>query len=406
MPELSQRAHAMPSSPIRKLAPYATAARAQGKTVIPLNIGQPDVLTPPAFWQAIREVAMPTLEYSHSAGTAVLCAAATAEYRRQGILIEERDLLVTVGGSEATLFAFLACFNPGDEVIVVEPFYANYLGFATEADVTIVPITSTIETDFALPSVADFEAKLTNRTKGILLCNPSNPTGGVYSPESLLAIAALAKSRDLFLIVDEVYRDFYYGQESLLSVLQIEGLEQNAIMIDSVSKKLSLCGARVGFIVSRNHAVMDAALRFGQARLCAPTLDQTAVARAIQETPPSYYAEVRAEYMARRDLLVALLKEVPGVLCPRIDGAFYAVVRLPVDDADAFAQWLLTDFDLDGDTVMLAPASGFYATPGLGKDEVRIAYVLERPRLQRAVECLAAALAVYPGRTVKELAFA
>jgi aspartate aminotransferase len=395
MPELSHRAIAMPSSPIRKLAPYAAAARAAGKRVIPLNIGQPDVMSPPAFWAAIRDVHVPTLEYSHSSGTAELVSVAAAEYRRQGIPVQPEDLLVTVGGSEATLFAFLACFDPGDEVIVVEPFYANYSGFATEAGVKVVPITSTIETDFALPSVADFEARLTDRTKGILLCNPSNPTGGVYSPESLQEIAALAKARDLYLIVDEVYRDFYYGTETLLSVLQIEGLEANAIMIDSVSKKLSLCGARVGFFVSRNAEIMDAVLRFGQARLCAPTLDQTAVARAIVETPSEYYASVRAEYRARRDLLTTELATVPGVLCPRIDGAFYAVVRLPVGDADEFSQWLLTDFSLDGDTVMVAPASGFYATPGLGRDEVRIAYVLERPLLHRAVECLAAALEAY-----------
>ncbi len=397
MPELSQRAHDMPSSPIRKLAPYAITARAAGKRVIPLNIGQPDVATPPAFWEAVRNVPEKTLEYSHSAGIADLRTVAANEYIRMGIEVTPEQLIVTVGGSEACLITFMACFDPGDELIVVEPFYANYLGFATAAGVTLTPLTSVIETDFALPTVEQFQARITAKTKGILLCNPSNPTGGVYPPDALREIAELAKANDLFLIVDEVYRDFYYGEESLLSVLQIPGMEKHAVMVDSVSKKLSLCGARVGFLVSRNADLMDAALRFGQARLCAPSLDQMGVAKAIVETPRSYYDEVRAEYQARRDVLVTELAKVPGILCPRIDGAFYAMVRLPVDDADVFAQWLLTDFDLDGDTVMLAPASGFYATEGCGKNEARIAYVLECPMLFRAVEVLAAALQVYPG---------
>jgi aspartate aminotransferase len=398
MPHISKRATQLPSSPIRKLVDFAIDAEKRGVKVHYLNIGQPDIQSPPAFWNAVSRSGIRTLAYSHSAGILPLRTAISADYRRLNIPVDENEVLVTTGGSEATLMTFLACFDPGDEVIVVEPYYANYSGFAVVAGITLVPITTHIEEDFALPPTSAIEAKLTSKTKGILLCNPSNPTGTVFSPVQLREIAALAKARDLFLIVDEVYRDFYYGQEELLSVLQIEGLDQNAVMLDSASKKFSLCGARVGFLVTRNAAVHDSALRYGQARLCSPTLDQLGVAACLAQTGPDYFAAVRKEYQARRDIVVSELAKMPGVLCPSINGAFYAIVRLPVDDTDKFCEWLVTDFSYDGQSVLLAPAAGFYATPGLGKDEVRIAYVLDQDRLRNAMAVLAHALEAYPGR--------
>jgi aspartate aminotransferase len=379
------------------LVEFAVRAEARGKHVYYLNIGQPDVFSPPAFWAAVREADIKTLEYSHSAGILPLRQAMAVDYQRKGIPVDETDILVTNGGSEATLFAFLSCFDAGDDVIVVEPFYANYAGFAATAGVNLVPLTTKLDEDFALPSPEAIAGRLTPRTKGILLCNPSNPTGTVYAPAELESIARLARAHDLFLIVDEVYRDFYYGTEKLLSVFQIPGMESNAVMIDSVSKKFSLCGARIGFFITKNVALRDAALKYAQARLAAPTLDQLGVVRCLAETPASYFAEVREEYMARRDTLIDGLAKIPGVRCPKIEGAFYAVVGLPIDDADRFCEWLVSDFDLDGDTVLLAPASGFYVTSGLGRDEVRIAYVLNQEKLRRAIEVLGAALAVYPG---------
>ena len=395
MPTLAQRTLAMPSSPIRRLVDFAVDAQARGVHVHYLNIGQPDVHSPEPFWRAVANPGVKTLEYSHSAGIAELRDALAADYRKKGIPVDHADILVTTGGSEAVLLTFLACFDPGDEVVVVEPFYANYAGFATAAGISLKALTTRIEDDFALPSPETFEAALGPRTKGVLLCNPSNPTGTVYSPESLRRIADLARERDLYLIVDEVYRDFYYGDERLLSVLGIEGLEENAIMIDSASKKFSLCGARVGYMVTKNRAVIAGALKYGQARLAAPTLDQMGVAACLREVGPEYFAAVRAEYMARRDALVEGLRAIPGVVVPKIEGAFYAVVRLPVDDADRFCEWLVREFAYEGETVLLAPASGFYLTPGEGKDEVRIAYVLEEAKLRRAVTILAAGLAAY-----------
>ena len=392
MPTLAQRTLAMPSSPIRRLVDFAVDAQARGVHVHYLNIGQPDVHSPEPFWRAVANPGVKTLEYSHSAGIAELRDALAADYRKKGIPVNHADILVTTGGSEAVLLTFLACFDPGDEVVVVEPFYANYAGFATAAGITLKPLTTRIEDDFALPSPETFEAALGPRTKGILLCNPSNPTGTVYSPESLKRIATLARERDLYLIVDEVYRDFYYGDEELLSVLEIEGLEENAIMIDSASKKFSLCGARVGYMVTKNRAVIAGALKYGQARLAAPTLDQMGVAACLREVGPEYFAEVREEYMARRNALVEGLRAIPGVVVPKIEGAFYAVVRLPVEDSDVFCEWLVCEFSYEGETVLLAPASGFYLTPGEGKDEVRIAYVLEESKLRRAVAILAAGL--------------
>ena len=328
MPSTSRRAQEMPSSPIRRLVEYAIQAEKRGTTVHYLNIGQPDVESPPAFWEAVAHTGLKTLEYSHSAGIAPLKEAIAKDYRAKGISVDPADVMVTTGGSEATLFAFLSCFDPGDEVIVVEPFYANYLGFAKMAGVELVAITTHIEEDFALPSAEAIAERLTDRTKGILLCNPSNPTGTVYSPETLRKVAQISREQNLFLLVDEVYRDFYYGSEQLLSVLQIEDLADNAVMLDSASKKFSLCGARVGFLVSRNSAVLAGALKFGQARLAAPTLDQIGVTACLEHVPQSYFAAVREEYMARRDLISRELSRMPGVLCPTIDGAFYAVVKL------------------------------------------------------------------------------
>lgn len=385
----------MPSSPIRRLVDFAVDAQQRGIHVHYLNIGQPDVFSPDAFWKSVGSTGLKVLEYSHSAGIVELREAAAADYRKKGIPVEPADVMVTTGGSEAVLLTFLSCFDPGDEVVVVEPFYANYAGFATAAGISLKALTTRIEDDFALPTPEVFEAALGPRTRGILLCNPSNPTGTVYSPESLRQIAKMAKERDLFLIVDEVYRDFYYGSEDLLSVLQIEGLEENAIMVDSASKKFSLCGARVGFLVTKNRAVLAGALKYGQARLAAPTLDQIGVAACLREVGPDYFAAVRKEYMARRDALVEGLREIPGVVVPKIEGAFYAVVRLPIDDADRFCEWLVREFSYEGETVLLAPATGFYYTPGEGKREVRIAYVLEEAKLRRATKILAAALAAY-----------
>ena len=390
----------MPSSPIRRLVDFAVAAERDGVKVHYLNIGQPDILSPDEFWQALSGCDLKLLEYTHSAGTAGLRDAIAADYRKRNIPVQAEDVLVTNGGSEATLFAFLSCFDPGDEVIVVEPFYANYAGFAVAAGITLLPITTRIEEDFALPNPDEVAAKLTPRTKGILLCNPSNPTGTVYPPSTLRAIAQMALERDLFLIVDEVYRDFYYGEEELLSVLQIPGLDQHAVMIDSSSKKFSLCGARVGFLVSKNRDVLAGALKFGQARLSVPTLEQIGVEASLRRTPPSYFAAVREEYISRRDLVVAELSRIPGVVVPKIDGAFYAVVKLPVDDGDRFCEWLVKEFRHEGQTVLLAPASGFYVTPEAGRDEVRIAYVLDKDRLRAAMRVLGAALAAYRGTCV------
>lgn len=388
----------MPSSPIRRLVDFAVAAERDGAKVHYLNIGQPDIYSPDEFWQGVNSCAMKVVEYTHSAGTATLRDALALDYQRRGIPVDSTDVMVTNGGSEATLFAFLTCFDPGDEVIVVEPFYANYAGFAVAAGIKLVPITTRLEENFALPSTEEVIARLTERTRGILLCNPSNPTGTVYPPSQLRAIAAFAKERDLFLIVDEVYRDFYYGSEELLSIMQIEGMESHGLMIDSASKKFSLCGSRIGFLVSKNHEVLTGALKYGQARLSVPTLEQIGVEKCLRETPKSYFAAVREEYIARRDLLISRLRAMPGVLVPQIDGAFYAVVKLPIDDSDRFCEWLVKEFRHNGQTVLLAPASGFYITPGEGKKEVRIAYVLDCDRIAAAMDVLAAALVAYPGR--------
>lgn len=398
MPEASSRSKVMPASPIRRLVPYAQAAEKKGVHVHYLNIGQPDVLSPDSFWKGVNQYERKTLAYSPSPGREDLIRAAIDDYKNRGIVLDQSQVLVTTGGSEATLFAFISCFNPGDEVIVVEPYYANYSGFAVESGVNLVALTSRLEDDFALPSVAEFEKAITSRTKGILICNPSNPTGNAYGKSTILELARLVKKHDLFLIVDEVYRDFYYSTEPLIPILTLDGLENHAVMIDSLSKRLSLCGARVGFLVSRNPEVMSGATKLAQARLSAGSLDQAGAAVAIRETPKTYYEAVRAEYQRRRDVLTEGLRKIDGVLCPAIEGAFYAFIRLPVDDAEKFCKWMLSDFSFEGETLLMAPGEGFYLSSGLGKDEVRIAYVLNEDSILRALRCLEEGLKQYPGR--------
>ncbi len=400
---LSRRAEAMPASPIRKLVPFADAAKARGVEIFHLNIGQPDVASPPSFWEAIKNANLTVLEYSPSPGITALREKVAKYYQGIGIDVTADQIITTTAGSEALLFALLATLNADEEVLIPEPMYANYISFSTAAGVNVRPIQTYLDDDFRLPSIEQFERALTPNTKAILICNPGNPTGGVYTVEQMDQLRDLCRKRGLFLIGDEVYRDFNYTGRPIKSVLQLEGMEEQAIMIDSVSKRYSLCGARIGFFVSRNPELLDAALRMAQARLSPPTLEQIGVIGAL-DTPQSYYDEVREEFRGRRDTLVDCITRIPGAKAPRIDGAFYATVRLPIDDSDRFCQWLLDSFQHEGRTVMMAPATGFYSTPGAGTDEVRIAYVLNRQRLEQAMKCLEAGLAVYPGR--RERAFA
>ena len=397
MPILSKRGVEMPPSPIRKLVPYAEAAKKDGRKVYFLNIGQPDIRTPQVALNAIRNLDKTVLEYSHSAGYESYRRKLATFYQGIGIDVDYTQIIVTTGGSEAILFTLMATMDPGDELIIPEPFYANYNGFAVAAGLKVVPVTARIEDGFALPPIEAFEQLITPKTKGILICNPNNPTGYLYSKEELEKLRAIVLKHNLYLYSDEVYREFCYDGATHTSVLSLEGLENNAVLFDSVSKRFSACGVRVGAIISRNQELMSSALKFAQARLSPPGLGQI-VGEAALDTPASYFDEVVAEYIARRNFLVEGLNSIPGVLCPMPKGAFYTTVRLPVDDADTFAKWLLTDFSHENQTVMLAPASGFYATAGLGKDEVRIAYVLKMEDLKNAVECLRVALSVYPGR--------
>ena len=398
MPRISTKGQAMPDSPIRKLAPYAVAAKAAGRKVLHLNIGQPDIETPSVALEAVRNMERTVIEYSPSDGFASYREGLADYYDSVGVKVSPDQILVTTGGSEALIFAFQACFEPGDEVIIPEPFYANYLGFAMSAGVKVVPVTSRIEDGFALPPVAEIAAKVTDRTKAILICNPGNPTGYVYTDAELEAIRSLVLEHDLYLFADEVYREFCYGDIPPRSVLSLDGLDDHVVLMDSVSKRYSMCGARVGALVTRNAALRQACMRFAMARLSPPTLGQIAGEAALK-TPRSYFDQVKASYVGRRDALIEGLRAIPGVTAPTPGGAFYAVAKLPIDSSDAFCQWILSDFDLDGDTVMMAPASGFYATPGAGTDEVRIAYVLEESAIRRAVAVIAAALKVYPGRS-------
>ena len=387
----------MPVSPFRKLLPYAEAARQQGKIVYPLNIGQPDVLTPPAMMEAVRTADVAVLGYAPGAGTESYRRKLETYYQRAGIPARFDNIMVTTAGSEAILFAMLSCLNPGDEVIVTEPYYGAYTAFAIAAGVHIVAVTAHIEDGFALPPLADFEAVITPRTRAVLICNPSNPTGYVYRREELEALLGLCKQHDLYLLSDEAYREYCYDGAQATSALSLAGGEQHVVLLDTISKRYSACGARVGALVTRNPDVWQAAFHFGQMRICPPVLEMIA-AEAATDLPSTYFDETRAEYQARRDLTVARLRAMPGVTCPVPGGAFYVVTRLPVDDAEAFGQWLLEDFTLDNQTLMLSPANGFYQTPGLGRQEVRLAYVINQTDLNAAFDCLEQALLQYPGR--------
>lgn len=386
----------MPDSPIRKLAPFASAAKAAGREVIHLNIGQPDILTPEVAISAIKNLKRTVLEYSPSEGFESYREGLSRYYKGVGVDVSADQVMVTTGGSEALVFAFMTCLNPGDEVIVPEPFYANYNGFAATAGVKIVPVTAHIDEGFALPSIQDFEGRISERTRAILICNPGNPTGTVYPNSALESLATLVRKHDLYLFADEVYREFTYGGTVTKSIMSLTGLEEHAVLIDSVSKRYSMCGARIGALVTRNAEVYRAALKFAMARLSPPTLAQIA-AEAALDTSEDYFESVRSEYLERRDALVQGLNDIPGVTCPVPGGAFYAVARFPIDDSDVFCQWILESFDHEGSTVMMAPNTGFYATPGEGKQEVRMAYVLEVAKINKAVACIAAALQSYPG---------
>ncbi|MBK7131488.1 MAG: pyridoxal phosphate-dependent aminotransferase [Bacteroidales bacterium] len=397
MPAISDKGKMMPASPIRKLVPYSEEAKRKGRKVYHLNIGQPDIPTPEVAMNALRNINIKVLEYSHSAGNESYRRKLAAYYQKIGIKVDHTEMLITTGGSEAILFALMSCVNPGEEVITPEPFYANYNGFATTAGIKIVPVTSHIKNDFALPPIEDIEKKITPKTKGIIVCNPNNPTGYLYSKNELLQLKEIVKKHDLFLFSDEAYREFCYDGAEHFSAMNLEGIENNVILLDSVSKRYSECGIRIGALITKNKEVISTALKFAQARLSPPGLGQIAAEASI-ETPADYFEGVNKEYTARRNYMVEALNKIPGVYCPKPKGAFYTVVKLPVDDADKFAQWLLEDFEYNNQTVMVAPASGFYSTPGSGKNEVRIAYVLKIDDLKQAMMILAEALKVYPGR--------
>lgn len=398
MPTISSKAHDMPASPIRKLVPFAEAAKKQGRKVYHLNIGQPDIETPSVVRSKMQELDLKVVEYSNSEGIAAYRNGLVKYYASKDISLQAENIMVTTGGSEALVFAFMTCFNPGDEVIVPEPFYANYNGFAVMAGVKVVPVMSYIETGFALPAIAEFEKLITPKTKGVLICNPGNPTGYLYSKSELEQLRDMVKKHDLFIMADEVYREFAYDGEKPYSVMNLEGIEDNAIMIDSVSKRYSMCGARIGAMITRNRLVMAAALKFAQARLSPPTFGQMASLYAL-ETPQEYFDGVVAEYVERRDILIDGLNKIPGVVCPKPKGAFYCIAQLPIDNSDVFCQWMLEHFEYNNQTVMMAPATGFYSRPEPGKQQVRLAYVLNKESLKNALQCLAEALKVYPGRT-------
>lgn len=399
MPTISQRGEQMPASPIRKLVPFAEAAKKKGVKVYHLNIGQPDIETPKPVLDAVRHSEFKILEYSHSAGFESYRRKLVTYYDRFNIAVNHNQIIVTTGGSEAIVFAFMACLDPGDEVIVPEPFYANYNGFAVEAEIKIKTITSSIETGFALPAMADFEKAITPRTKAIMICNPNNPTGYLYSKEEMEVLKQLCLKYNLFLFSDEAYREFCYTGEHF-SAMNLEGLEENVILMDTISKRYSACGGRIGAFVTKNQSVLDSVMKFAQARLSPPTFAQIAGEAAV-DLPSDYFDGIKAEYLSRRDILVKMLNDIPGVFCPNPGGAFYAMARLPIDDSDKFCQWILESFSYEGQTVMMSPATGFYATPGLGKNEVRLAYVLNTTDISHAMVCLEKALEVYPGRTSK-----
>tara|TARA_B100000927_G_scaffold97632_1_gene78843 strand:+ start:503 stop:1708 length:1206 start_codon:yes stop_codon:yes gene_type:complete len=398
MPEISNKGLMMPESPIRKLVPFAEKAKRDGKKVYHLNIGQPDIETPKVALDAIKSFSSKVVEYSHSAGFESYRKGLAKYYQSLEMNVEYDELMITTGGSEALLFALNSCLDSGDEVIIPEPFYANYNGFSTSAGINVKPIPTSIKNSFALPPIEDFEKLITKKTKAILICNPGNPTGYLYSKEELERLRDIVLKYDLFLFADEVYREFCYDGNTHLSILNLSGLEKNAVVIDSTSKRYSMCGIRIGCIVSKNKNVIQTALKFAQARLSPPTFGQVAGEAALL-TPKSYFDEVINEYVSRRDLLVDGLNRIEGVICPKPKGAFYAIAQLPVDSAEKFAQWLLEEFDFNNETLMVAPAAGFYSTEGQGLNQVRIAYVLNLVSLKKAIKCLEEALKIYPGRT-------
>ena len=391
-----RKGHINASFTYQKACSYAEAAKLKDRKVYHLNIGQPDIPTPEVAINAIRNIDLKVIEYSHSAGNESYRRKLAVFYQEIGINIDHTEILITTGGSEAILYSLMACLNPGDELITPEPFYANFNGFANMAGIKITPVTSFIKNDFALPPISEIEKKITSKTKGILVCNPNNPTGYLYSKEELLQLREIVKQHDFYLFSDEAYREFCYDGAEHFSAMNLQDIEYNVIMLDSVSKRYSECGIRIGALVTKNKEVMSTALKFAQARLSPPGLGQIAGEASI-DTPGDYFKKINMEYTARRNFMVEALNKIPGVYCPKPKGAFYAVVRLPVDDADKFAQWMLEDFEYKNQTVMVAPASGFYSTPGSGKNEVRIAYVLKIEDLKNAMEILTEALKIYPG---------
>ena len=399
MPKISVKGISMPESPIRKLVPFAENAKKGGIQVIHLNIGQPDISTPEIVLKAIRNFKPNVIEYSHSAGNQSYREGLAHYYQNVGIDIDHTQILVTTGGSEAISIALNTIMDKGNEIIIPEPFYANYNGFSTAADITVKPITSSIDNGFALPSISEFEKLITPNTKAILICNPGNPTGYLYTKDELNALKKIVLKHDLFLIADEVYREFTYDGKKHTSVLEIDELNQNTILIDSVSKRYSMCGARVGCLVTKNNEVLETALKFAQARLSPPSLGQVAGEAALN-TPKNYFTEVINEYVNRRDLLIEGLNKIDGITCPKPSGAFYCIAQLPIDDADKFAKWLLEEFSWNNKTVMVAPAQGFYSTPKIGKQQIRIAYVLNLEELQNAINIIEEALKIYPGRLI------
>ena len=399
MPKISAKGLSMPESPIRKLVPFAENAKKRGTQVIHLNIGQPDISTPEIALNAIRNFKPNVIAYSHSAGNQSYREGLAHYYQNVGIDVDHTQILVTTGGSEAISIALNTIMDKGDEIIIPEPFYANYNGFSTAADITVKPITSSIDNGFALPSISEFEKLITPNTKAILICNPGNPTGYLYTKDELNALKKIVLKHDLFLIADEVYREFTYDGKKHTSVLEIDELNQNTILIDSVSKRYSMCGARVGCMVTKNKEVLETALKFAQARLSPPSLGQVAGEAALN-TPKNYFTEVINEYVNRRDLLIEGLNKIDGITCPKPSGAFYCIAQLPIDDADKFAKWLLEEFSWNNKTVMVAPAQGFYSTPEIGKQQIRIAYVLNLEELQNAINIIEEALKIYPGRLI------
>ena len=394
MLQISKRGQEMPPSPIRKLVPYAEAAVEKGTKVYHLNIGQPDIETPQLMLDAVRNSDFKILDYGHSAGNESYRRKLVKYYKSVGVEVDYKQILITTGGSEALLFAFMACFDPGDEIIIPEPFYANYHGFAAEAGVEVVTITSDIATGFALPPVEEIEKKITARTRGIVICNPNNPTGYVYSKEELEQLATMVAKHNLYFFCDEAYREFNYEGEMPMSSLNLKGVDDNVVMVDTISKRYSACGGRIGALVTRNKLLIDTVMKFAQARLCPPSFAQMAGEAAL-DLPADYFDQTKAEYKSRRDLIVERLNAMEGVYCPKPSGAFYAIAELPIDDANKFCQWLLESFSYKGATVMLAPGSGFYATPGLGLNQVRLAYVLNKTDINAAMDCLQEALKVY-----------